>query len=280
MTTKLSKNLFDQLREKREQIANKGQGGDFSENFVQLEEGKDADVRLLPGVENEEEFFIETALHRIGQGKDAKNYHCFRKFGDKCPLCELYFDIWKDINKNTEKDSPEQKLMKSFIFDNGLKASERYYFNVLDRRDGKVKILSQGTKVFEKIVEGFLNEDYGNGKVAVYDPENGWDFRLRMEKVKGYNNYDKSAFRIKPSPLASNEEEVISILAKRHDLKALIKMPEFEEVRAIADAKRNVYRTEFQGIGASSEENPQENGGESGSESAGTNDEFAKSLEA
>jgi hypothetical protein len=242
---KLTPNFMEELRKKKEKLANKGSGGNFLENFVQIGEKESASLRILPGNPNPEQFYAETAIHKVGEN----NFHCLRKHDEKCPLCELYFEIWKDIN-NDGKETPAGEAKRDFLFKNGLGASDRYYFNVYDRRDSKVKILSQGVKIFQKILDGMFDEDFGNGETYIFDTEKGWDFNLKMEKVAGYNNYDKSSFRIKSTPLAESEEEIANILAQRHDLSVLIKLPAFEEVRAVADAKRDQYRAEMLGIAA------------------------------
>lgn len=264
----LTPNLFEQLRKKKEKLENKGQGGDFLENFVQIAENETAQLRILPGNPNPEEFYIETALHKIGEN----NFHCPRKRDEKCPICDLYVDIWKDINSDG-KDSPAGKAKRDFIFNNGIRPSDRYYFNVYDRRDGKVKILSQGLKVFQKILDGMFDPDFGNGETYIFDVENGWDFNLKMKKVAGYNNYDNSAFRPKQTPLAESEEEIASILAQRHDIRALVKIANYEELRAVADSKKDQYRAEILGIAAAVA--PKAESGDPKSDG----DDFAKSID-
>ena len=59
---------INELRKKYEQIQNAQQGGgnsDFLKKFFMMEEGTSV-VRVLPG-KGEDEFYTETAIHRIGQ---------------------------------------------------------------------------------------------------------------------------------------------------------------------------------------------------------------------
>jgi len=70
---------INELRKKYEQIQNAQQGGgnaEFLKKFFMMEEGTSV-VRILPGKEDEE-FYAETAIHRI----DDRNYHCPRVKGD------------------------------------------------------------------------------------------------------------------------------------------------------------------------------------------------------
>ena len=56
-----------------------------------MEEGTSV-IRVLPSSENGEgEFYAETAIHRL----DDKNYHCPRVKGGECPVCDLYYRLWK-----------------------------------------------------------------------------------------------------------------------------------------------------------------------------------------
>ena len=88
---------INELRKKYEQIQNAQQGGgnaEFLKKFFMMEEGTSV-VRILPGKEDQE-FYAETAIHRI----DDRNYHCPRVKGDDCPVCDLYYRLWKIEDDN------------------------------------------------------------------------------------------------------------------------------------------------------------------------------------
>ena len=86
---------LDELRKKYDAIqkAQSGGGGndDFLKKFFMMEEGTSV-IRVLPAKEGDDnEFYAETAIHRIND----KNYHCPRVKGGECPVCDLYYRLWK-----------------------------------------------------------------------------------------------------------------------------------------------------------------------------------------
>ena len=243
-----NKNALDELRKKYETVKQKNESkGTFNDDlFVKVEKAGEegaVNVRLLPGVANPQEFYVQTQNHKIGEN----TYACGRLEGDDCPICQLYFDIWKDINK-AGKDSEAGKKAQAWMKEKkGFRPNNLYYMNVLDRRDGKVRVLCQFSDTFEKIMAGFFDADYGNGEIPVYDPEKGWDFKLVMTKnAGGYTSFVNSTYRPKQSKLDNHE----TVWAQRHDLNKFKKEVNYEELRAISDLRLNEYRHFCLGIGS------------------------------
>ena len=67
----------------------------------------------------------------------CKNVHCRKMHGEPCPLCDSYYSLWKEPNK--DEDLARQ-----------IKPRSRYYLNVVDRETGDVKILSIGVILFQE----------------------------------------------------------------------------------------------------------------------------------
>jgi hypothetical protein len=214
---------LDELRKKYEQINNPGQGGnqDFLKKFFMMDDGTSY-VRLLPPHEEDTNFYAETAIHRIND----RNYHCPREKGEKCPLCDTYYGLWKRVNE-LGKDNPNSQIFIDTA--RQIKARKRFYMNVVDRRDDIVKILSVGQKLFSKILDAFFDEDYGD----ITDPAKGWDFKIIKEKIGGYPNYDKSAPRPKSTP-AGSDAELAEWMDSLHDVHGLVKLPEYDDLKQLA----------------------------------------------
>ena len=210
---------LNELRKKYEQINNPGSGNaDFLSKFFMMDEGTSV-VRVLPWKDENAEFYAETAIHRL----DDKNYHCPRVKGDKCPVCDTYYDLWKQIN-SIGKDSPEGKELQEMA--RGIKARKRYYLNVVDRRDEKVKILSVGQKLFGKVLDCFFDEDFGD----ITDLKEGWDFKIVKDTQGQWPNYDKSAPKPKQSG-AGSDSEVATWMDELHDIHGLVKIADYDDLK-------------------------------------------------
>ena len=213
---------LDAIRRKHEEISSPaGTGGgdsSFLDNFIQLQEGNNV-VRILPGKDEETQFFAETKIHRV-KGPDGKfrNVHCRKVHGEKCPLCDLYYSLWKTGVKEDET------LARS------IKPRSRYYMNVVDRETGKVKILSVGIMIFQKLLNTILDEDFGD----ITDLNTGHDFKIIKVMDGEFPKYDQSQARPKPSE-AGSKAEVAEWMDSLHDVHGLVKKEEFTEVQNIAD---------------------------------------------
>jgi len=211
---------LEELRKKYDAIqkAQSGGGGDndFLKKFFMMEEGTSV-VRVLPSVEgSENEFYSETAIHRIND----KNYHCPRVKGHDCPVCDLYYRLWKVEGPMREE---AQDLARQ------IKPRKRYYMNVVDRRDDSVKILSMGMKLFGKILDCFFDEDYGD----ITNLKEGWDFKIVKDTQGQWPSYDKSSPKPKQSA-AGSEKQVAEWMDELHDIHGLVKFPTYDELKGLA----------------------------------------------
>jgi hypothetical protein len=207
------------LRAKHEELSNAGKGNanaDFLSKFVQLEEGTNA-VRLLPGKDEDTLFYAETKIHRIPTGDgQVKNVHCRKIHGEPCPLCDAYYSLWKEPNKDEE-------LARQ------IKPRARYYMNVVDRATGDVKILSIGVILFKKIIAAMLDDDFGD----ITDLDKGHDFKIIKIMEGQWPKYDQSQPRPKSSE-AGSKAEVAAWMDSLHDIHALVKLEDYEGVKEAA----------------------------------------------
>lgn len=212
---------LDALRRKHEALLggnsnNNKSGDDFLQKFYQIPEGSNA-VRILPWREEDREFYAETKIHRVTMPDGTnRNFHCRKVHGESCPMCDLYYGLWK-----TGSQEDEDLARK-------IKPRARYYMNILDRESGQVKILSVGVIVFKKIIAAILDEDFGD----ITDLENGHDFKIvkEMEPGSPWPKYDQSAPRPKSSP-AESPAKVAAIMDSLHEIHDLVKLEDYEDMK-------------------------------------------------
>ena len=210
---------LDELRKKYEEVTSPpGQGSNtaFLKKFLITKEGTSV-VRILPWKDEDKEFYAETAIHRIERDGQFKNYHCPRTKGDSCPICDVYFGLWK-----TENEANHNLARK-------IKARKRFYLNAVDRDSSEVKILSMGQKLFGKILDCFFDEDYGD----LTDVKAGWDFKVIKDMTGPFPNYDKSLPKPQQTP-AGTDAEVATWMDELHDIHNLVKIQEYNELKQVA----------------------------------------------
>lgn len=212
---------LDALRAKHEQLNkpnDSGGGGDFINKFYKIPEGSSS-VRIMPWKDDEKEFYAETKIHRVPMPDDTvKNVHCRKIHGEACPLCDLYYALWKTGKKEDEA------LART------IKPRARYYMNVLERENSEVKIFSVGVILFNKIIGAILDPDYGD----ITDVEKGHDFKIVKIMEDKWPKYDQSQPRPKATPLGT-KKEIAASMESLHEIHDLVKLEEYEDVKKMTD---------------------------------------------
>lgn len=93
--------------------------------------------------------------------------------------------------------------------------------------EGKTFKYEYGKKIFEKIT-GAMNPQFED-EVA-FDPFNLWNganFKLKIRKVDGYQNYDLSEFD-KPAPLSTSDDELELVWKSEYSLKDILDPKNFK----------------------------------------------------
>ena len=109
-----------------------------------------------------------------------------------------------------------------------------YYSNIYVVRDpantdneGKVFLFKFGKKIFDKILNAMQPEFEDEEPINPFDFWTGANFKLKIRKVEGYWNYDKSEFDAS-SPLLDDDDALEAIWKKEYSLSALVAPDQFK----------------------------------------------------
>lgn len=146
--------------------------------------------------------------------------------GQEDPLSVYNSEEW---NKSSDDDSPERK---------GVRVRKRrlhYVSNVLVVSDpdkpeceGKVYRYVYGAKIFDKL-NTLMNPDFPDEEpINPFDLWAGCNFKIKIRKVEGYRNYDKSEFDKRPVPISEDDSEIEKIWRQCHSLSEIIDPKNFK----------------------------------------------------
>jgi hypothetical protein len=153
--------------------------------------------------------------------------------GQKDPVSEYNSQLWNsgiDANKEVAR---KQKRRLSYIANIYVVEDPKNPEN-----EGKVFLYKFGKKIFDKINEA-MNPQFEDEKaVNPFDLWAGANFKLKIRKVEGYQNYDKSEFE-SPSVLGGfDDDKLEQIWKKEYSLKEFL-LPEnfksYDELKARLD---------------------------------------------
>jgi len=179
--------------------------------------------RFLPAPENEDMPWVKLYTHAFKVGGRWYIENSRTTIGEKDPVSEMNSELW---NSGLESD-------KDIARDRKRKLS--YISNILVLKDpgapeneGKVFLYKYGVKIFNKIQEAMQPEFDDEDPINPFDYWAGANFKLKVRKVGGYINYDKSEFE-SPSELLGGEDSKLEELWKtQHSLQAFVAPDQFK----------------------------------------------------
>ena len=152
--------------------------------------------------------------------------------GQKDPVSEYNSQLWNSGIEANKEVARKQKRRLSYIANIYVVEDSKNPQN-----EGKVFLYKFGKKIFDKITEA-MNPAFEDEKaVNPFDMWVGANFKLKIRKVEGYQNYDKSEFE-SPSPLLSDDEKLEAIWKKEYSLKEFLAPENFksyDELKARLD---------------------------------------------
>jgi len=148
--------------------------------------------------------------------------NCLTTKNQQCPVCEHNNKLWNSGIEANKEIVRKQKRKLNYIANVYIVSDPKHPEN-----EGQVKLFKFGAKIFEKIT-GAMNPAFED-EVAInpFDMWTGANFKLRITKVAGYQNYDKSEFAA-PSVLLEDDDELEKIWKAEHSLAELVAEKEFK----------------------------------------------------
>jgi len=148
--------------------------------------------------------------------------NCLTTNNDKCPVCEHNSSLWNSGIEANKEIVRKQKRKLNYVANVYIVSDPKNPEN-----EGQVKLFKFGKKIFDKITEA-MNPAFEDEKaINPFDYWTGANFKLKIRKVDGYQNYDKSEFE-SPSPLFKEDAKIEKVWKSQHSLKLLVDEKEFK----------------------------------------------------
>jgi len=170
-------------------------------------------LRFLPSCEGEDLPWAKLWSHAF-QGPTGQWYieNSLTTTGGKDPVSEHNTALW---NSGVESDKEIARKQKRKL---------QYYSNIYvvsdakhPENDGKVFLFRYGKKIFDKIMESMQPAFPDDVAVNPFDFWKGANFKLKIRKVDGYWNYDKSEFD-SPTAIFDNDDAIEGVWKKQYSL--------------------------------------------------------------
>ena len=170
-------------------------------------------IRFLPAVEGEDMPWAKVWNHAF-QGPTCQWYieTSLTTLGQNDPVSEMNSAYW---NSGVESDKEIARRQKRKL---------QYFANIYVVQDpanphneGKVMLYRFGKKIFDKCMEAMQPAFQDESPVNPFDFWEGANFKLKLRKVDGYWNYDKSEFEA-PSALFDDDDKLEEVWKTQYPL--------------------------------------------------------------
>ena len=148
--------------------------------------------------------------------------NCLTTNSQQCPVCEHNNKLWNSGIEANKTVARNQKRKLNYTANIYVVSDPKHPEN-----EGKVFLFRFGKKIFDKITEAMNPAFEDETPINPFDMWKGADFKLRIRKVAGYQNYDSSEFASQAA-LLDDDSELEKIWKSEHSLKVLLDPKEFK----------------------------------------------------
>jgi len=228
-----STSSFEKLTKEINKLANKEQGSSSDDRYWQPEVDKAGNgyavIRFLPAPEGEDIPWVRIWNHGFQGPGGWYIENSLTTLNKPDPVAEYNSKLWNSGNDKDKEIARKQKRRLSYIANILVLKDPAHPEN-----EGKVFLFKFGKKIFDKINEK-MNPEFDDEKpMNPFDLWSGGNFKLKIRKVEGYRNYDKSEFE-ESSVALDDEDDLTAVCKARYSLAELVaadKFKSYDELKA------------------------------------------------
>lgn len=191
-------------------------------------------IRFLPASEKEEMPWQRVWSHAFQDKGGWYIENSLTTLNGKDPVSEDNTRLW-NTGVDSDKDIARKRKRKLSYYSNIYIVSDPKH----PENEGKVFLYKFGKKIFDKISEAMQPQFADEKAINPFDFWKGANFKLKIRKVDGYWNYDKSEFE-GVTPVATEDAAIKTIWAKQYPLKAFVDPSNFKTYEELKEKLNRV----------------------------------------
>jgi hypothetical protein len=171
-------------------------------------------IRFLPAQEGEDLPWVRYWDHGF-KGPTGLWYieNSLTSIGQEDPVSEMNSVLWNS-GRDEDKATARERKRRLHYVSNVLVVSDP----ANPENEGKVFLYKFGKKIFDKIMDVMQPQFADEDPVNPYDFWEGADFKIKIRKVEGWVNYDKSEFASQSALFEGDEERLEAVYNKLYSL--------------------------------------------------------------
>ena len=179
-------------------------------------------IRFLPSPENEDMPYVRVFNHGFQGPGGWYIENSLTTIGQKDPLAEYNSTLWNSGIEANKEIARKQKRRLTY-FSNIYVVEDK----ANPQNEGKVFLFRYGKKIFD-MISSMANPEFEDETLV--DVVNLWDganFKLKIRKLDGYSNYDKSEF-VTAAPLFEDDDKLEAVWKQQHSLEEFVNESNFK----------------------------------------------------
>ena len=231
---KLTKALESNLNPEDQSNKNKYQDDRFWKPELDKTGNGYAVIRFLPAVSGEDLPWQRVWSHAFQGPGGWYIENSLTTLNQKDPVSEENTRLW-NTGVDSDKEIARKRKRKLSYYSNILVVSDPKH----PENEGKVFLFKFGKKIFDKITEAMQPEFDDETPINPFDFWKGANFKLKIRKVDGFWNYDKSEFE-GVSAIADNDDSIKAIWEKQYPLKPFLDASNFKSYEELKEKLNRV----------------------------------------
>ena len=191
-------------------------------------------LRVLPATSGEDMPWVRLWSHAFQGPGGWYIENSLTTLGHKDPVSEENTRLW-NTGVESDKGIARNRKRKLSYYSNVLIVSDPAH----PENEGQVKLFKFGKKIFDKITEAMQPEFDDETPINPFDFWKGANFKLKIRKVDGFWNYDKSEFE-GVSAIADNDDSIKAIWEKQYPLKPFLDADNFKSYEELKEKLNRV----------------------------------------
>ena len=179
-------------------------------------------IRFLPATSGEEMPWQRVWSHAFQDKGGWYIENSLTTLNQKDPVSEENTRLW-NTGVDSDKEIARKRKRKLSYYSNILVVSDPKH----TQNEGKVFLFKFGKKIFDKITEAMQPAFEDETAINPFDFWKGANFKLKIRKVDGYWNYDKSEFE-GVSSIKDSDDDIKAIWAKQYPLNPFVDTTNFK----------------------------------------------------
>ena len=191
-------------------------------------------LRFLPATSGEDMPWVRLWSHAFQGPGGWYIENSLTTLGHKDPVSEENTRLW-NTGVESDKGIARNRKRKLSYYSNVLIVSDPAH----PENEGQVKLFKFGKKIFDKITEAMQPAFEDETPINPFDFWKGANFKLKIRKVDGFWNYDKSEFE-GVSAIADNDDSIKAIWEKQYPLKPFLDASNFKSYEELKEKLNRV----------------------------------------